>query len=77
MPTIFRIGAYRFFFYSSDIMERMHIHVIKGRNEAKFWIVPLELACNEGFSAHELRVIRKMICANKERIKNEWNARVT
>ncbi len=77
MPTIFRIGAYRFFFYSSDIAERMHIHVIKGRKEAKFWIVPLELACNEGFWAHELLVIRKMIYAHKERIENEWNARVT
>ena len=36
MPTVLRIGPYRFFFYSYDLGERMHIHVISGRNEAKF-----------------------------------------
>lgn len=27
MPTIVRIGPYRFFFYASDREEPMHVHV--------------------------------------------------
>ncbi len=75
MPTILRIGPFRFFFYSSDVMEKMHIHVGSGRKEAKFWIEPLELAENEGFSEHELRTIKKHIAEHKDTIENEWNSR--
>ncbi|OQA80873.1 MAG: hypothetical protein BWY31_03875 [Lentisphaerae bacterium ADurb.Bin242] len=36
MPTVLRIGQYRFFFFSYDLGEKIHIHVIKEKNEAKF-----------------------------------------
>lgn len=48
MPTVLRVGPYRFFFYSYDLGERMHIHVICGRNEAKFWLDDCSLAKNLG-----------------------------
>ncbi|MBR3649165.1 MAG: DUF4160 domain-containing protein [Victivallales bacterium] len=44
MPTVLRVGPYRFFFYSYDLGERMHIHVICGRNEANFWLDDCSLA---------------------------------
>ncbi|MBR6075280.1 MAG: DUF4160 domain-containing protein [Victivallales bacterium] len=44
MPTVLRVGPYRFFFYSYDLGERMHIHVICGRNEAKFGLDDCSLA---------------------------------
>ena len=41
MPTILRIGPYRFFFYSSEDGEPIHVHVIRdkagpGRREQGF-----------------------------------------
>jgi hypothetical protein len=74
MPTILRIGPYRFFFFSNEDGEPIHIHVIREKTEAKFWIEPeVSVACNEGFSQHELNKIMKMIIEHKETIKDAWN----
>ena len=43
MPTVLRVGAYRFFFYSADAGEPPHIHVGRDDNVAKFWLDPLRL----------------------------------
>lgn len=75
MPTVLRIGQYRFFFFSYDLGEKMHIHVIKEKNEAKFWLDPVSLAENQGLSAHEVQTVLKLITENKELIKNEWKKR--
>ena len=39
MPTVI-IEGYKFRFYSSDINEPPHFHVIRGGNEAKIWLQP-------------------------------------
>ena len=36
MPTILRIGPYRFFFFSEESGEPVHVHVIREQTEAKF-----------------------------------------
>ena len=55
MPTVSNIsGPYRFFFYSFDCNERMHVHVQRERMVCKFWIQPLALAKNQGFASKEL-----------------------
>ena len=41
MPTVLRIGAYRFFFFASDKSEPSHIHVERDDNLAKFWLDPV------------------------------------
>ena len=41
MPTVLRIGPYRFGFYASDRNEPSHVHVKRERKEAKFWIDPV------------------------------------
>jgi hypothetical protein len=38
MPTVLRVGAYRFFFYASDRDEPEHIHVEREDSIAKFWL---------------------------------------
>ena len=41
---------------------RMHIHVVKAENEAKFWLEPqIELAENFGFTNKDLNKITKMV----------------
>ena len=41
---------------------RMHIHVVKAENEAKFWLEPqIDLAENFGFTNKDLKKITKMV----------------
>jgi len=43
MPTVLRIGPYRFHFYSREGTEPPHIHVARDDFEAKFWLQPVGL----------------------------------
>jgi hypothetical protein len=36
VPTVARIGPYRFFFFGNESLEPPHIHVQRDRNLAKF-----------------------------------------
>jgi len=74
MPTIKQISnGLRFFFFSFDCNEPIHIHVSREKMVCKFWIKPISLANNHGFSAKELNKIRKSIQSNIEIIKEVWN----
>ncbi|MBR1521226.1 MAG: DUF4160 domain-containing protein [Bacteroidaceae bacterium] len=56
-PVFRRENGYKFKIYSNE-EERMHIHVVRAENEAKFWLEPqVELAENDGFANHELNKI--------------------
>jgi len=73
MPTVKGIpGPYRFFFYSFDCNEPMHVHVQRERMICKFWIRPVALARNWGFSAKELSTIREIITRNRDRTMEAW-----
>lgn len=61
MPTVLRVGPYRFHFYSREGGEPPHIHVAREEMEAKFWLRPVALAVNYGYSAAELRDIRRLV----------------
>jgi hypothetical protein len=74
MPTIKNIpGPYRFFFYSFDCNEPIHIHVQRDRMVCKFWIGPVELARNRGFAPRELNQIRLIIETRLELIRSAWH----
>lgn len=74
MPTIPGIaGSYRFFFYSFDCSEPKHVHVRRDRNLCKFWLEPVALANNNGFSAKELNRIRAIIADNLTTIIEAWD----
>ena len=73
MPTIRRIGGYRFFFFSNEGNEPPHVHVESGDNYAKFWIRPVKLARNYGFNSVELNQIRLLVFENQIFIKEKWN----
>ena len=61
MPTVLRIGPYRFHFYSRENDEPPHIHVSRDALEAKFWLQPVTLATNFGFAPAELNQIRRHV----------------
>ena len=73
MPTVFREKGYRFFFFSNEWNEPIHIHVARENDYAKFWLDPVALVKNYGFSARELTEIRKLVLINQESIKENWH----
>jgi hypothetical protein len=73
MPTCLWIGPYRFFFYSSDEAEPPHIHVERERSQAKFWLDPVRLEWNRGFSRHEIREVRRHVVANRDQLLRCWD----
>ncbi|MCC7203036.1 MAG: DUF4160 domain-containing protein [Nitrospirae bacterium] len=73
MPTIKKIeGPYRFYFYSFDCNEPKHVHVQRERMTCKFWLEPIALCKNSGFSPRELTTIREIINKNIDKIKEAW-----
>jgi hypothetical protein len=75
MPTVLRIGPYRFHFYSDEGNEPPHIHVACGDGECKFWLRPVQLAANRGLPAHELRNIERLIYENQPFLESKYNER--
>jgi hypothetical protein len=66
MPTVLRIGPYRFHFYSDEPNEPPHIHVRVTGKECKFWLETVALARNRGIPAHEIREIERLVFAHQE-----------
>jgi hypothetical protein len=73
MPTVLRSGPYRFYFYAHEPNEPPHVHVDRDNDSAKFWIDPVGLARNLGFSGHELRTIEETIQNNRQELLENWN----
>lgn len=73
LPTVLRIKGYRIFFYSNEGTEPPHIHVEKAGHQAKFWLEPIELASNDGFSRREIRELILIIESNRESFIEKWN----
>jgi len=76
MPTILRIGPFRFFFYSNENNENgepAHIHIQRERMLAKFWLQPVTLASSTRFSSKELRKLESLVIENKETFLEAWN----
>jgi hypothetical protein len=48
--------------------------VDRDKQSAKFWLAPVTLARNQGFAAHELRKIQKILNENERELLEEWNA---
>ena len=71
-PTIFRDGGYRFFFFSRE-EKRMHVHVISGNGEAKFWLEPeIVLAKNYGFTRKQLKEIEELVEVHHDELIGAW-----
>lgn len=72
MPTITRIGPYRIYFYSHEPSEPPHVHIDRDNDSCKFWLEPVTLARNLGFSAKELRDVEMIIKENQKHLLEAW-----
>ena len=74
MPTVLRVGPFRFYFHSHDLInEPPHIQIDRDELTAKFWIHPVALARNLGFSPHELRKIEAIIREHQPDLLEKWS----
>jgi hypothetical protein len=73
MPTVFVINGFRFFFYSNENNEPVHVHVEKAEAAAKFWLSPVILENNYGFNSGELKQIEVIIDKNLATLIKKWN----
>ena len=65
MPTVLRIGSFRFHFYSDEGVEPAHIHVDTGNGECKFWLDPVLLARSTNVAPVEVRKIERLVFENR------------
>ena len=71
-PTVFRESGYRFFFFSRE-EERMHVHVVSGDGEAKFWLEPdIELSKNYHYTRKQLKDVEKLIEEHLNELISAW-----
>ena len=54
MPTVLRNGPYRIYFYSHEPNEPPRVHIDRDNDSCKFWLDPVALTRNLGFSAKYL-----------------------
>ena len=73
MPTVLRVGPYRFFFYSGDGHEPPHIHVERDELLAKFWLRPVALANAGGLKRTEVRKVELIVVKHKAVLLESWN----
>jgi hypothetical protein len=72
MPTII-IEGYKFRFYSSDVNEPPHVHILRDKNVAKIWLESLEVEYQHGYKPTEINRIIKLTRENKQRLLEIWN----
>ena len=71
-PTILKTGPYRFYFVSHDLHEPPHVHIDRDDLSAKFWLKPVRLAYNIGFSARELRILEALTTEHQQQLLEAW-----
>ena len=72
MPTIF-IEGYKFRFYSSDVNEPPHVHIIRDDHVAKVWLESIEVEYHHGYNQSELNKIVKLTRQNQVKLLEVWN----
>ena len=73
MPTVLRIGRFRFHFYSDEREEPPHVHVATADGECKFWFEPISLAGNKGLRPEEVRRIERLVYEHREFLKEKYH----
>jgi hypothetical protein len=72
-PTVLQEGPYRFFFFSSDRGEPIHVHVARDRKAAKFWLEPARMEYNHGFAPAELNRVTALVQARETELVKAWH----
>ena len=77
MPTVLFVRGWRFFFYSNEGDEPIHIHCQKAGKECKCWLDRERFGVTEAYSyrlnAKDERDVKRIIYENFEWIEQKWD----
>jgi Domain of unknown function (DUF4160) len=74
MPTLLLLYGFRFFFYSNENNEPIHVHVTKGNAYGKIWLEPeIEIAYLKGFGSSEEKQIISIVTDYSAEFKIKWH----
>jgi uncharacterized protein YcbX len=76
VPTIHRLGPYRFFFYSDENRETReppHVHVRSSDGIATFWLSPVSLRDAQAYTPREIERIRRIVIGSREMMLRRWH----
>ena len=73
MPTVLRVGPFRFHFYSDEGNEPAHVHVRRDDCECKFRLEPVSLASNKGISPNDLRDIERLVFEHNHHLLEKYH----
>jgi hypothetical protein len=73
MPTVLREAGWRFYFYSHEPNEPVHIHVDKAGGSAKIWLTPVSVARSLGLSAQDLAQAVRLVRTRQEELREAWH----
>jgi hypothetical protein len=73
VPTVLRIGPYRFHFFANDASEPPHIHITAPGKTVKVWLSTLTPVRPAGYAAHELREVLDLVRANRALLEEKWD----
>jgi hypothetical protein len=73
MPTVLKVGPYRFFFYAGDYAEPPHVHVEREGKIAKFWLDPIRLQRSGRFSRRDIGRIGNLLSEHRIKLLEAWN----
>lgn len=72
MPTLFELFGLRFFFFSDDHAP-IHVHVVKGDDDAKIALRPeIRLVYNHGLKARDVKRALEIVRLYEEEIVEVW-----
>jgi len=73
MPTVLRVGRFRFHFYSNERGEPAHIHVATADGECKYWLDPIVLAGTRGLRPEEVRQIERLVFEHRKILMEKYD----
>jgi len=73
MPSVLRMGPFRFFFFAGDRDEPMHVHGERDKALAKYWLSPVRMHHSTGFSRAELAKVEALVTERREELVEAWN----
>ena len=76
VPTIHRLGPYRFFFYANENAasnEPPHVHVSSAGGGAVFWLTPVALRDSWAYTPHEVERIRRVVTGQRGMFLRRWH----
>jgi Domain of unknown function (DUF4160) len=73
MPTVLRWRGHRFYFFSNERSEPVHIHIDKDGNTIKFWLEPVSVVRNIGFPRREETILAAKGTEGRARFIEAWH----